>query len=674
MASADIPAGAEPAAPPTRPAPPASVLSPNAGTIVRWQRAGHAATRRLAFVGVLGMLIIGILATLDVVVFRAIFNAPLHGFIEILQTVFAVAIASVFASGLAERANLRVDLLSRVLGPRAERWLEVICAAALLLAFVLLAWQAGVKAAHASRISSQTVLLELPVYAFYWAIAGFLALCLPVQLLVLLESTATALTGTPPERSAPDAPLRGLWPTAIGVALALALAAFATIVVTSGLTDAARANPVAAALLVFLLLWVFVLATLPVGIALLFAGMIGVAILIGWDRAATVVGEELVGLLTNPELSLIPLFLMMGAFATTSGMSADIYRLAQSTFGARRGGLAMATVAGCAGFGALTGTSIATAATIGAVSLPEMRARGYAPSLATGCVAAGATLGQLVPPSTIIVLYAILVEASIGKLYIAILVPAALSIALYLAAIMILVRMRPEIAPGRDAFRLREFLGALKGGVAVMALFVLVIGGIYTGVFTATEAAAVGAVLTFAVTLFRGRLRGGAIWAVAAETTRAVALIYLLIVGALVMSFFMALSGLPAQLTDYLSSTGLAPTTIILILVAFFILLGTVMDATAVMIITAGVVAPLVTSLGYDPIWWGVMMVVLVEIGVVTPPFGINLFVLKSIDPTTPIGQIYRGVLPFVGADLVKIALLILFPALALWLPATAMP
>ena len=649
-------------------------LFPTAGALTYWQRIAHALTRRLAFVGVLGMLLIGILATLDVVVFRAVFNAPLHGFVEVLQTVFAVAIASVFASGLFERANLRVDLLTRVLGPRAERWLEVVCAAALLLAFALLAWQAGLKAGHAWRIQSQTVLLELPVYAFYWAVAGCMALCLPVQLLVLLRSLAVAMTGSEPEDAAPEFEIKGLWVAALGTMTAMALLTWATVGFTSGLTDAARDNPVGAALLVFLLLWVFVLATLPVGIALLFSGMIGVAALIGWGRAATLVGEELMSLLTNPELSLIPLFLMMGAFATTSGMSADIYRLAQATFGSRRGGLAMATVAGCAGFGALTGTSIATAATIGAVSLPEMRARGYAPSLATGCVAAGATLGQLVPPSTIIVLYAILVEASIGKLYIAILIPAALSILLYLVAIMILVRLRPEIAPGRDRFAIGEFVGALKGGVAVMALFVLVIGGIYTGIFTATEAAAVGAVLTFAVTLFRGRLRGGALWEVAAETTRAVALIYLLITGALVMSFFMALSGLPAQLTTYLASTGLSPTSILLILVAFFILLGTVMDATAVMIITAGVVAPLVTSLGYDPIWWGVMMVVLVEIGVVTPPFGINLFVLKSIDSRTPIGQIYRGVLPFVGADIVKIAILILFPALALWLPATAMP
>ncbi|MCB1390566.1 MAG: TRAP transporter large permease [Rhodobacteraceae bacterium] len=639
-----------------------------------WEGAALALTRRLAFVGVVGMLGVGIVSAVDVLVFRAILNAPIPGLIEILQTVFATAIATVFAAGLAERANLQVELLSKVVGVRGEHWLAVLGALALLVAFTALAWQCGIKAVQAQRIHSQTTLLRLQVAPFYWAMAGLLTLCVPVQALVSLSTLATALTGVPRRAFAKGArrPVPWLWRTA----LILLVAAVALIWGVGALVDTWRpalaANAALLALGLFALLWVLVLLSVPVAVALLATGLVGIAVLLGWNRALLVVGAETVGLLTNPELSLVPLFLMMGAFATTAGLSADIYRLAQAAFGAQRGGVAMATVAGCAGFGALTGSSIATAATIGAVALPEMKARGYADSLASGCVAAGATLGQLVPPSTIIVLYAILTEESIGKLYIAILGPAVLSILFYLAAIALLVRLRPQLAPGRDPFAVGALIRALGRAVGVLVLFGLVIGGIYSGVFTATEAAAIGAVFTFAMAVLRGKLRGQALWQAAGETTRSVAMLYLLIVGALVLSFFLALSGLPGFLTQALAASGLPPLAIIVTLVAVFILLGTVMDATAVMIITAGVVAPLVASLGYDPIWWGVMMVVIVEIGVVTPPFGINLFVLKSLSGATPMGQIYRGVLPFVAADLLKIALLIAVPAIATWLPSGA--
>lgn len=642
--------------------------------LAAWERLAVGITRRLAFFGVLGMLAVGVLATVDVLVFRAMLNAPIPGFIEVLQTVFAVAIASVFAAGLADRANLQVDLLSGWLHPKAGRWLEVMSALALLAAFSALSWQCGVKAAHAVRISSQTTILELPVGPFYWGITAFIVLCVPVQFVVYLNTLATALTGRDRATfaAADPEPLRRFWPAAFGLVILAGAVIYLVGSVVVALAPALAANTVALSIGLFVLLWIMVLLAFPVSVALMVSGLIGIAAMLGMDRAFLLLGDQTVELMTNPELSLIPLFLMMGAFATVGGMSSDIYRLAQSVFGSRRGGVAMATVAGCAGFGALTGSSIATAATIGSVALPEMKARGYATSLASGCVAAGATLGQLVPPSTIIVLYAILTEESIGKLYIAILMPAVLSIVLYMIAIAVLVRLRPELAPGRDRFRLDALIDGLKRGVGVLFLFALVIGGIYSGIFTATEAAAIGAVFTFVVALLRGKLKGDALWSVAAETTRSVAMLYLLIIGALVLSFFMALSGLPGYLTEVLSTSGLPPLAIIVTLVVFFIFLGTVMDATAVMIITAGVVAPLVASLGYDPIWWGVMMVVLVEIGVVTPPFGINLFVLKSFNPEMPIGQLYRGVLPFVIVDIVKVILLVAIPAIATWLPSGA--
>lgn len=267
-------------------------------------------------------------------------------------------------------------------------------------------------------------------------------------------------------------------------------------------------------------------------------------------------------------------------------------------------------------------------------------------------------------------LYAILTEESIGKLYIAVLAPAALSIVLYFMAIIVLVRLRPSLAPGRETFDHRLLLRALLSSISVIAMFLIVIGGIYTGVFTVTEAASVGAVFTFVVALARGKLSGGALWEVSGETTRSVAMLYMLIIGALTMSFFMAVTGVPSALASSLGGLPVAPIVVILLLLGVYIVLGMVMDSATVMIITAGAVLPVITGLGYDPIWWGVIMVVIVELGMITPPFGINLFVLKGSQSDTPLPDIYRGVMPFVAADFVKLALLVGFPAIVTWLPS----
>ena len=651
----------------------------NVQTLRRLEEASIAATQRVALIAVVGMLIIGVLTTVDVVFFRAILQSPIPGSNEILQTVFAVAIAAVLPSGLAQRSNIHVELLEKWFSPRLGAWLEFLGAFFLLVVVGLLAWRCGVQALQATRFGEITVIYQLPVPPFLWAIALLVAACLPVQLIATLSSFERAVSrGAGPEPSS-SATGHGRRARASALAhhaaLVIALAVAGTVaagLIIDRVSPMIAPYPITTALALFALLWILVLLMIPVGVALALVGILGTGLLVGTQKSLGVAGSETVGLITNPDLALIPLFLMMGSFATVSGMSADLYRLAHAAVGSQRGGVAMATVGGCAGFGALTGSSIATAVTIGAVALPEMRRRGYSPALATGCVAAGATLGQLVPPSTVIVLYAILVEQSIGTLYIAILVPAALTVLLYLVAIAVYVRWQPSSAPGRDEFSLRELIGALVRGAGVMAVFIAVIGGIYSGIFTATEAAAVGAALTFLMALVRGKLGRGGVWQVAAETTRSVAMLYVLIIGALLTSFFMGISGLPTFLIESVGNSGLPPIAIILVLVLLYIVLGTVMDSITVMIITAGLVAPIVVNLGYDPIWWGVMMVVLVEMGVVTPPFGVNLFTLKSLSPDVPLPTIYRGVLPFVAADVVKVLVLIAIPGLVLWLPGTA--
>ncbi len=634
--------------------------------LARLDAASVALTRRVAFIGVLGMLVIGGLTTVDVVVLRSIFRAPIAGSNEFLNTIFAVAIAAVLASGLAQDANLEIDVLKERAGERATAWLRSLGAALFLLFVALIAWRVTVYTVDATQRGKITGILQWPLWPFLWSITLLIWLCVPVQAVVLLRRVSEALaTG-----GAADA--RRVLAAAAALLAAVLVAGALVSAVIAAFQPQLAAHGTGLAVFFFLLLWVVILGFVPLSAALMLCGFLGAAALMGFPQALSVLASETVGLITNADLAVLPLFLMMGGFAVAAGLSSDIYRLAHALFGFLRGGLALATIGGCAGFGALTGSSIATVAAIGGVALPEMRRRGYSLELSTGCIAAGGTLGQLVPPSTAIVVYALLVEESIGRLYIAVLIPAAVTTLLYMAAVGATVWLVPASAPSRDRFDAGELLAALRRCVGVFAMFGAVIGGIYTGVFTATEAAAVGAVIAFTIAFMRGKLRGGALWQVVGETTRSTAMLYFVIIGALVISFFMGTSGLPAQLTQALTGSGLPGLAVIALLVVFYIVLGCVMDSFTIMIITAPLVAAVIVSLGYDAVWWGIMMVLLVEIGVVTPPFGMNLFVMKGLAPDVPLTSVFRGVLPFVVADLVKVALLIAFPALALWLPSVA--
>ena len=650
--------------------------------IARANESARALTQRIAFIGVLGMLAVGILATIDVVVLRWFFSAPIPGSNEFLSTIFAVAIAAVLPGGLAQRTALEVDVLKDRLGPDATAWLRAAGAALFAVVLVALAWRVAAHSLEAHRRGMQTVILQWPMWPFLWTITALIVVCIPVQLAVFAASVAEIVraprsgglgdTGKGEIAPASGAADRSIIVTA--AAIALGAAAFSVIVYfgVTALHPMLSRHGIALSIFMFFALWLLILVLMPVGVAMTLAGLIGTAAYMGFPQAFSVLGSETVGLITNADLAVIPLFLMMGGFAVAGGLSEDIFRLAHALFGFQRGGLALATIGGCAGFGALTGSSLATVATIGSVALPEMKKRGYSPALATGCIAAGGTLGQLVPPSTAIVIYALLVEQSIGRLYIAVLLPAALTVILYMAAVMYTVVTQPGSAPGRGRFNGRELLLALRRAVGVFIMFGAVIGGLYSGVFTATEAAAVGAAIAFFIAMIRGKLRGGALWQVAGETTRSTAMIYFVMIGAMVTSFFMGTAGLPAWLTESLAGSGLPAVAIIVLLVVMYVILGCVMDSFTVMIITAALVASIVTSLGYDPIWWGIMMVVLVELGVVTPPFGLNLFMMKGMVPDVPLSTIFRGVMPFVAADILKVALMIAFPAIAMWLPGLA--
>ena len=413
---------------------------------------------------------------------------------------------------------------------------------------------------------------------------------------------------------------------------------------------------------------VLVALHIPIGVAMALVGVAGFSALQGWKPALALLSNEFAGSLASPDLAVIPLFLLMGSLANAAGLSTDVYRLAHALLGHRPGGLAMATIGGCAGFGSVCGSSIATAATFGRVCLPEMLARGYSPGFAAGSIAAGGTLGILIPPSVIMVIYAVLTEQLILDLFLAAVLPAVLAIALYLGAVAVRVRLDPTSAPAGARISWRERLVEARSNWRIVALAGTVLGGMYGGAFTVNEGAAVGAALAFAFAVARRGLNVRDLVGVLAEASATTAMLYVMILGAFIFSYFLALTKLPAAIVVTIAESGIPGPLVIAGILVLYIFLGAVFDEVAAMVLTLPVVLPIVLQLGYDPIWWGIVNVVIIEIGMICPPIGVNVFVLHAIAKDVPLAAIYRGIVPFLAADIVRLGAVVVFPPLSLWL------
>jgi tripartite ATP-independent transporter DctM subunit len=428
-------------------------------------------------------------------------------------------------------------------------------------------------------------------------------------------------------------------------------------------------DPIALAGIGLICMFVLILLHVPLGVAMGVAGVAGFAMLSGWKPALSLMASETASAFSNLDLATIPLFILMGGFASAAGLSEDLYRIAYALVGHRRGGLAAATIAGCAGFGAVCGSSIATTATFGKVALPSMLQRNYAPGFATGTIAAGGTLGILVPPSVIMVIYAVLAQELIIKLYIAAIVPSLIAISLHFSAIAIYVRLNPMAAPAGERMGWAERWRVMRGGWAVIALIGIVLAGMSFGVFTATEAAAVGALLAFVFALARGKLTGIVMRSTLMETASTTGMIYVIIVGAALFGYFIEVSQAPRAIVAAIGDSGLAAPVILALMMAVYLVLGAIFDEVAVLVITLPFVLPLIKSWGYDPVWWGIINVVIVELGMLIPPLGMNVFVIYSIAGKVPLTDIYRGVTPYIVSNVVRLACLLAFPMLTLWLP-----
>ena len=413
---------------------------------------------------------------------------------------------------------------------------------------------------------------------------------------------------------------------------------------------------------------VLVLARVPVAVSLGLVGVGGYVVLEGWDKAAAALGSAPLELASSYGLSVVPLFVLMGAFATTAGLSADLFKAANSIFAKKRGSLAFAAIGASAVFGAVCGSSVATAATMSRVSIPEMLKAGYSPALAAGVVAAGGTLGILIPPSLILMIYAIIAQQSVVKLFAAALVPGIVLTVLYLLTVFVQVRAKPDLAPIVVGEGTRRLLHDLLRVWDVVLLFGFVLGGIYVGWFSPTEAAAIGAFGAALVGIFRRRLPWPEARASLAETVRITATLTLIVVGSTIFSYFVVQSGIAKGLVAWIAALGVPPTAVMILLVVLYVVLGCFLEGIGMVLVTVPILLPLVVANGFDPIWFGVLLVIVVEIGLIHPPVGMNLFVIRTQAPEIRLLDMYRGVLPFLVAPFVLIALLLLFPDLALWL------
>jgi tripartite ATP-independent transporter DctM subunit len=421
----------------------------------------------------------------------------------------------------------------------------------------------------------------------------------------------------------------------------------------------------------FIALFVLIALRVPIAVAMGVVGAVGGLALNGIDSVGFVLGTTPFETVFPYGLSVVPLFIMMGVFAARAGLSRSLYEAVHAFVGHYRGGLGMATVGACAAFGAICGSSLATAATMCKVAMPEMRRRKYDDGLAAATIAAGGTLGVLIPPSIIMVIYAILTEQSIGRMFAAAIVPGIVATALYMITVWVQTLVHPELGPADERLRWPARLRTLVNVWAVALLFALVIGGIYLGWFSPTEAAAIGAFGALLLALIKGQLTRQVFVECLNETASTTGMIFLILIGTAVFNYFVETTGLPSRLVDTINTLGWTPLAVLVLLIVFYILLGCVMDALSMILLTLPFVYPLILSLGLDPIWFGVLMVSVVEIGLITPPIGMNLFVIMATVPGLRLGIVSRGIVPFVIADLVRIALLVAFPSLALWLPST---
>jgi C4-dicarboxylate transporter, DctM subunit len=419
-------------------------------------------------------------------------------------------------------------------------------------------------------------------------------------------------------------------------------------------------------------LLVLITMGMPIGVALGLVGLAGIAVIISPEAALIKAGVVSFDVVSRYDLGVLPLFLLMAHLCFAAGASRDFFDVAARFIGHRRGGLALASVAGCAGFGAISGSSLATVATVGSAALPEMRKAGYDPGFACGALAAGGTLGALIPPSGALIVFGIIAEQSIGRLFVAAIVPGITQAMFYMLAISVLCYFRPALGPSSKRVGMRDRLASLVKIIDVFFLVVLVIGGLTIGWFTPTEAASVGVALALVLCAIRGALRFPVLVAAFVETLRTSGMIYLIIIGAMLFATFISITGIAEFMSNLVLDLDAGPVTAIIVIAILFLVLGSFLDGLALMLLVTPIFLPIAVELGYSPIWFGIFLVRAMEVGFILPPLGLNAYIIQGIAKDIELGAIFKGIGPFLIADVLHLGLIIALPVMVLWLPSIA--
>ncbi|NLO97762.1 MAG: TRAP transporter large permease [Peptococcaceae bacterium] len=406
-----------------------------------------------------------------------------------------------------------------------------------------------------------------------------------------------------------------------------------------------------------------------IGITMMAVGFFGALYIRGFDSALGLLKTIPFAQASSYSLAVIPLFILMGQFAFHSGLSSDLFDAADKWLSRLKGGLAMATIAACAGFSAICGSTAATAATMGVVALPEMRKYGYSNRLATGSIAAGGTLGILIPPSTGFIIYGIIAEQSIGRLFAAGIFPGIVLTICYIISVAVLVRVNPNIAPGTKKYPFKEMLYSLKGVIGIAILFIAVIGGMFANIFTANEAAGVGATLTLIMMILKRQFTWAKFIDCLRSTVKTAGMIFLILIGAYVFGAFLALTQLPMTLANFVTGLDVNPYVVLAVILVLYAILGCIMDSLAMVMLTVPIFLPIITALGFDPIWYGVLMIMVMEMGLITPPVGMNVYIVAGVAKDVPLVEIFKGVAPMVLGMFIAVIIVAAFPQISLWLP-----
>lgn len=630
-------------------APPAAGLEPAATPLAL------RIARFAGFLAGLGLLALALATGADVFM-RWMFNAPIRGVYEISGFVVAAVVSGAFVIGNLENRHVAMDIVGYLTGRRTG--MAAIASVLMLATFAFITWAIYLRALRVQQTGQTTMVLGWPVAPFWLIVTAVLVLATLSQLVFSLEKIRALL-----------AEKRGELLSELAYPLGALLIAGA---IGWWLVSSHRGmDALTIVALGFVALYVLVSVQVPVGAAMAIIGFAGSFIILSPNAAILIVQNQAAATLANTDLGAIPLFLLMGNFAIAAGMSRDIFDAATYVFGRMRGGYAVATVIGCGGFGAVSGSSVATTATIGSVAFGEMQDRNYDKGLSTGTIAAGGTLGALIPPSVILIIYCVVTEQPIIKAFQAALIPGLLALLLYVIAVVVVVRLKPELAPESGEKPPFAPLRALACAWRPIILFGLVVGGLYAGVFTVQEAASVGTALSFVFWLFSGRANFRGLFGALTDAMSTTAMVFVIIVGAYIFGAFLNLAGITTAVLGLIDIEATPAWLIIAFLVLMYLVLGSVFDAVAALLVTVPFVIPIIVALDLDVIWWGIITLTLIEIGMITPPMGMNVFVMKGmVGDRVPMQTIFKGVVPFLMADSVRLAVLLAFPVITLWLPS----